>query len=111
MKNLTTRWTKTLLEWASPDHPVMLTRYEDLQKNPIHEIERILKFLKFPYQQVELTKKLVNGFNAFKRPHETSTDRLQYYSFAQIQSIRGAVTATAKELEKQGFTLSVRDYV
>ncbi len=110
MKNLTMRWTKTLLEWVSPDHPVMITRYEDIQKNVVKEIERILKFLKFPYQQPELTAKML-GFDAFKRPHKTPPDRFQFYSKAQIRSIKEAVTTTAQELEKRGFGLFVKEYV
>jgi len=110
VKNMTTRWSKTLLQWLTPDHPVLLTRYEDIHRNTVHEVERMLEFLKVPYHHLDLEKKLSTGFTSFRRSHGSSLDNRKFYSRSQSLRIKEVLIATATELNKRGFSLAVDDY-
>ena len=111
VKNMTERWSKTLLEWLKPGHPVLLTRYEDVHTNALHEVKRMLEFLNFPYHHEDLEKKLSADFTTFKRSHSYSLDKRKLYSHSQVLRIKEALTTTATELKKRGFTLGVNDYL
>lgn len=86
-----TLWVERLKRWVleqTPHHPVMVMRYEDLQKDTVGEVRRMLDFLQVASEN--LPQRLSEGFTTFKRSHGgveferyTSKQRLSMKSWLQ----------------------------
>ena len=58
--------THLILE-SPPDVPKLVVRYENLQKDRVREVSRVLDFLRFPYSHETLSQRLEEDFNSFHR--------------------------------------------
>lgn len=65
------RWQNTIKHWliSSSYHPVLVVKYEDLKKNTLCEVQRMLDFLGIKYEEEVLAESLGTGFDAFHRKH------------------------------------------
>ena len=82
-------------------HKVHVVSYEDLQRDTVGEVEKILDFLHFPYNHEELVERLRDDFTTFRRPH--SNDGFQHFSPEQKELLRKTITelnATATAVAK-----------
>ena len=96
-------WITRLNNWVfnNPNHPVHVVSYEDLQRDTVGEVEKILDFLEFPYSHDELVERLREDYTTFQRPH--TNDDFQHFSPEQKANIRTTlltVMATAKATGK-----------
>lgn len=93
------RWKKTIVEWfiksANFSRPVMVVRYEDIKANCATQVERMLNFLDFPFDKAELTAKLNNRFENFKRRHK---EQFEHYTVAQKKYVNMMLLDTIKTL-------------
>ena len=96
-------WIKMLTNWVFENHryPIHVVSYEDLQRDTVGEVEKILDFLHFPYNHDELAERLRDDFTTFRRPH--SNDGFQHFSPKQKELLRKTITelnATAAAVAK-----------
>ena len=81
-------WIERLDNWVfnNHSHPVHVVSYEDLKKDTVGEVEKILDFLKFPYSHSELVERLRQDYTVFQRPH--TNDDYQHFSPEQKENLR-----------------------
>ena len=82
------QWIKRLNNWVfdNHSHPVVVVSYEDIKRDTIGEVEKILDFLKFPYSHSELVERLREDYTVFQRPH--TNDDFQHFSPEQKENLR-----------------------
>ena len=106
------RWQNMIREWvvARGNHPVLVVKYEDLKRDAMLQVMRILKFLKLPYTDQEVHQRITDGFNSFHRSHKAEFD---HYTPIQRWHILRAVNNTISLLSKHGLThvLQIHDYL
>ena len=96
----------------SPNHPVHVVSYEDLQRDTVGEVEKILDFLEFPYSHDELVERLREDYTTFQRPH--TNDDFQHFSPEQKANIRTtllSVMVTAKATGKLNLLTTLNHYL
>ena len=83
-------WKEQLQLWVilQDKHPVHILRYEDLKKDTIGELKKVLDFLSVSYNLDFLTKS--SGYTEFYRPHK-NTD-FKHYSKEQKELLRDTLT-------------------
>ena len=105
------RWQNMIKDWvvAHKNHPVFVVKYEDLKRDTVLQVTRILKFLKFPYVE-EVHRRITDGFNSFHRSHKAEFD---HYTPIQRWHILRAVNSTIHLLSRHGLThvLQIHDYL
>ena len=80
-----------------------MVRYEDLQRDPIGEVEKILDFLNFPYIHEDVVTKLSQDYTVFKRLHpEQDDDDFRYFTAEQKQYIKDCLLDMIELSEKCG---------
>ena len=67
-------WKKYFRVWlvdgTNHGHRVMAVKYEDMKKNSLAEVKRMLDFLRFRYKENDLQRRLAAGnMDSFKRYH------------------------------------------
>ena len=97
------KWKKRLLNWVLSDHkhPVHVVNYEDLKRDTVGEVEKILDFLQFPYRHDELAERLREEYTVFQRQH--TNDNFEHFSPEQKEKLRTTlltVMAAAKDSGK-----------
>ena len=99
-------WHEYFLGWLleSGDHPVLIVWFEDLKANVTTEVKRMLDFLKVPYSESELEKRLENNFEKF---HRKQRDQFQHYTPGQRYYLRTVILKTIDILKKANFTAEV----
>ena len=50
-----------LVNGTNHGHRVLAVKYEDMKKNSLAEVKRMLSFLRFPYKEKELQRRLAAG--------------------------------------------------
>ena len=92
-------------------HPVLVVMYEDLKQNALHEVLRMLEFLKVPHSMDIVEQRLAAGFNSFQRSHHK--DDFEHYTHEQQDFVKEAVISTSKLLEDNHLThiLQLQNYV
>ena len=78
-------------------HPVHVVNYEDLKKDYIREVEKILDFLQFPYSHEEVVERLREDYTDLQRQH-THKD-FRHFSPEQKENLQTTLLtmmATAK---------------
>ena len=92
-------------------HPVHVVRYEDLQKDTVGEVERILDFLKFRYTHEDVVERLKEGYREFQRSHN-HTD-FQHFSETQRGNLRRTLMETWDLAKRSGKSelLRLDDYI
>ena len=87
-------------------HPVHVVNYEDLKRNTVREVEKILDFLQFPYTHEEVVERLRVDYTDFQRVH--THDDFQHFSPEQKEKLRTTlqtVMTKAKACEKANLFL------
>ena len=97
------RWKKTIDKWFldlhSLGHPVMVVRYEDLKRDTIKEVKRMLEFLKFTYDEQSLSKRLAEkASESFHRNH--TNNNFEYYTTEQRRYINSLLQETIQLLKQ-----------
>ena len=97
------QWKIRLDNWVfnNHDHPVHVVSYEDLQRDAVGEVEKILDFLKFSYTHDDLVERLKQDYSAFQRPHSHDTD-FQHFSPEQKQYLEAALLNVVAVAERTG---------
>ena len=89
-------WKTRMVSWIidnnAEKHPVHVVRYEDLQRDTVGEVEKILDFLRFPYTHMEVVRKLNDNYTDFKRSHNHTN--FQHFSDHQKNKLRVTLTET-----------------
>lgn len=91
-------------------HPVLVVHYEDLQKDVIQQVKRMLDFLTFPYRDQDLRRNLKADFTTFRRPH---TEAVNHFTPALKNVVKSAIqniTLEAKKCRLEHF-LKLGDYL
>lgn len=87
------------MEWfvksVNFSHPTMVVRYEDIKQDRVAQVERMLKFLEFPFDKRDLERRLHHGFETFKRPHK---EEFEHYTIEQKKYINAILLDTIKIL-------------
>ena len=81
--------------------PVLVVRYEDLKVDPVLQVKRILKFLKYQYDEEDVEQRLTEGFSAYHRNH---TDSFEHYTLEQKTYMNSAIISVMKRLDQQHIT-------
>ena len=91
-KGYTKRWKERTINWVfnNRNHPVHVVSYEDLQRDTVREVEKILDFLKFSYTHDDLVERLKQDYSDFQRPHSHVTD-FQHFSPEQKDYLRNTL--------------------
>ena len=77
-------------------HRILSVRYEDLKKNPIAEVRRMLDFLQFPYSVADIEQRLHEGFTLFYRNH---TDSFEHFTNEQKELVNTIILGTVQKLQ------------
>ena len=75
--------------------------YENLQRDAVGEVEKILDFLKFSYTHDDLVERLKQDYSDFQRPHSHDTD-FQHFSPEQKDYIRNTLMDMIELAKKAG---------
>ena len=107
------RWRERTVNWVlgNDKHPVHVVNYENLKRDTVGEVEKILDFLQFPYSHDELTERLRENYTEFQRVHTHKS--FQHYSPEQkemLNSKLSSVLAFAKAAGKADLFL-FHDYL
>lgn len=96
-------WIDRLDNWVfnNNNHAVHVLSYEDLKEDKVREIEKILDFLKYPYNHDELVKKLTEDFTELQRPHGNNID-FQHYTPEQKQIIAHTLETVMSKAKASG---------
>lgn len=88
-------WQETVLGWLvhNMDHPVLVTRYEDLKEDTGRELERILFFLQVPYSRQRLEEVVREGYSEYHRPPEV---QFPHYTETQTEFVKEVVRRTSE---------------
>ena len=72
------RWKTLLLKWLGSarqlNYPLLVVRYEDLKRDKLEQVARMLDFLHQDYNRTELAAKLEAGTDDFHRKHSPTED-------------------------------------
>lgn len=108
-------WLDRIQNWVltqTPQHPVIVVRYEDLKQDTLKEVEKMVTFLGFPFNEEDTAQKLAEDFTSFKRPHNEEED-FKRYTDEQILHMKSVVLQAIKLTEDKNMTHVVRlsDYL
>ena len=95
-------WIHRLNNWVFDNHghPVHVVNYEDLKKDTVREVEKILDFLQFPYSHEEVVERLKTDFTTFQRPH--THDDFQHFSPAQKEMLQTTLLTVMADAKASG---------
>lgn len=99
------RWKKTIEKWfldpRSLARPVLVVRYEDLKRDPVEEVKRMLEFLKFTFDEQSLAERLAK--KASESFHRNHTDiNFEHYTTEQKKYINSLLQDTIQLLKQRG---------
>ena len=97
------KWKERTINWVFDNvrHPVHVVRYEDLQRDAVGEVEKILDFLNFPYTHDDIIAKLGLDYTDFKRQHRQQDD-FQYFTAEQKKDIEVYLSDMIDMAERKG---------
>ena len=75
-----------------------MVRYEDLKRDKLEQVARMLDFLHQDYNRTELAAKLEAGFDDFHRKH-TAMDEYDHYTKEQRAYIKSIVNSTIEKMD------------
>lgn len=104
-----------ILNWAlnlSPQHQVLVVRYEDLKQDTMKEVERMVTFLGLPFNEEAVTQRLAEDFTVFKRLHKQEDD-FKRYTDDQTVHMRSVVLKAIKLVKDKNMAHIIRlnDYL
>ena len=96
-----TVWKRTIFAWVAENHnhPLLVVKYEDLKKNTMAELKKMLDFLQVPYSNSRLNEVMARGYSMYKREHGEVFD---HYTEDQRDAVRSAIEHVSKSLEENG---------
>ena len=87
-----------------PTHPLLVVRYEDLKRDSVREVQRMLDFLDIIVERDELLQRLQqNSFNRYHRNH-TRSSQFNPYTPAQIKYWNSVISDTVNILRSNGIS-------
>lgn len=94
-------WKKRLEYWVltQDTYPVHVLRYEDLQKDTLGEVRKVLDFLNVSYNPNVLAARLMEDYSEFHRQH--GKERFEPYSLEQKQMLRSVISETIELAERK----------
>ena len=81
--------------------PILVVKYEDLKTDPVTQVKRMLAFLRYPYKDKEVEKRLEGGFFHFYRNH---TDTFEHYTPEQTTHMNNVITSVIDRLKQENIT-------
>ena len=96
------RWSAEVSGWiiAGKDNPFLAVRYEDLKKDTVKEMKKVVDFLGFSYiSESDIKERLGAGYNAFYRNHK---DSFSHYTQEQKEFVHQQVESTINKLREHG---------
>ena len=108
-------WLARIKNWIlvpSSGHQVLVVKYESLKRDSLTEIERMMTFLRLPFDRETVAKRLAEDFTEFKRPHSKEKD-FKRYTDEQILLIRNTVAKAIQLTESTNMThvLDLNEYM
>ena len=88
--------------------PVLAIKYEDLRTDCLQQVKRMLSFLKIPFTEAELEKKLATGFQKFMR---NSHMTFEHFTTEQRDFVGHVVQQTIELLAMSKVNLNITDYI
>ncbi len=105
-------WASFFLTWISLESerfPIIVIRYEDLKNDLLREVKRMLGFLRVPYTEEELQKRMGHGYTLFKRLHKG--DDFGHFTSDQRQLVISVVQETVDILQRNYTTHGIEKYL
>ena len=106
------RWQEMVKNWVTLHgrHPILVVKYEDLKRDALFQVKRILTFLKMPFAEEVVERRLTEGFNSFHRNHKAKFD---HYTPFQRQHVLRAINSTIHLLNVSGHAqlLDLHEYL
>ena len=92
------------------DQPKMVVRYEDMQRDRVREVSRILDFIYYPYSHDTLTERVKDDFDVF---HRKRHEEFEAFTENQIQYIEKQLRKIVERLsaENNGDTYRIEEYL
>ena len=90
--------------------PRLVVRYEDVQRDRVREVERMLDFLYIRYTKETLKEKLEKDFTIFQRK---SRPEFEHFTILQVEHIQQVLTTVLEQLKKEnnGVTFRIEEYL
>ena len=105
-------WQQYFIGWVIKGlgHPVLVVRYEDLETDRIGQMKRMLDFLRVPYSEVELLKRMEVDLESFRPKNHID---FEHFTPKQRDCVQRVITETLGVLKKwnHGDTLGVAEYL
>ena len=105
-------WQQYFIGWIvnGRGHPVLVVRYEDLKTDKIGQVKRMLDFLRVPYSEDELQKRMEADLGTFRRKHH---GEFEHFTSKQRDYVRQKIAETLDYLKKRNYedTLGVTEYL
>ena len=100
-----------MLKGNKTGRPVLVVKYEDLKSDSLTQVKRMLEFLKVPYSDEELKKRLSEDFKTFHRSHTNDDfDHFTPYQRKVVLEIVKEVVMMLKE-QNNGQTYGIEEYL
>ena len=96
-----------------PTHPLLVVRYEDLKRDLVGEVQRMLDFLDITIERDELVQRLQqNSFSKYHRNH-TRSSQFNPYTPSQIKYWNSVIADMENSLQSNGITyfIPLRSYL
>lgn len=103
------RFIKAIVE--SPPHiPKLVVRYEDLKRDRVKEVSRMLDFLHFPYSHETLSQQLLEDYGSF---HRSQHAEFEAFTASQEEYVDKCVRDLMHRLsaEDNGVTYGIEEYL
>ncbi len=111
---MSVRWQKTIVKWSMPSHSraLLVVRYEDLKKDMLRVVLRMLDFLQQDYNSTAVATALKGGYDKFRRSR-AEKDGFQHFTPQQKDKVNGMILQTLEILKehKLGHLFKIREYL
>ncbi len=112
MKTKIKKWQGYFYNWLLENggHPVLPVRFEDLKINVTKEVIKMLEFLKMPYSEEEVNKRMARDVGTFRRKRH---DTFQHFTAEQRSIVLSAIQQVVEVLTQWngGNTLQIEEYL
>ena len=104
--NQTSKWMLMMEHFIIDpgDHPVLVVRFEDLKRDIVTEVKKMLDFLEFPYLEARLEERLQKGYTQFLRSHD---DHFEHYTKEQTAHVNKAIRTIITRLRENDIMDSI----
>ena len=90
-----------------------MVKYEDLKSDSLTQLKRMLEFLRVPYSDEELEKRLGQDYGNFHRSMTNSSSSFEYYTPEQRKYISTMISDVVDMLKanNNGCTFGIEEYL